>query len=123
VTPESDWFRVSATKKTIRSVCTSLNPLPTGSGQFSVGGRNWSNGEFNVTRYNHVMPPNTRSCMTGAKSTPSNSNGATTAASFHRGGVNLVLCDGSTRFIRDGISPSIWDRLGNRKDGKPVGDF
>jgi prepilin-type N-terminal cleavage/methylation domain-containing protein/prepilin-type processing-associated H-X9-DG protein len=35
-------------------------------------------------------------------------NGQTVARSMHRGGVNVVLCDGSCRFIADTISLYIW---------------
>ena len=43
--------------------------------------------------------------------------------SRHTGGVNLVLCDGSVRFVRDGIDSTTWQRLGWIADGNPVGDY
>jgi prepilin-type N-terminal cleavage/methylation domain-containing protein/prepilin-type processing-associated H-X9-DG protein len=129
VTPESDTYYLgSATEANIRQMCMSLNPLPTGGPmQFSNGGQNWSNAAYNVTRYNHIMLPNERSC-----SNDRNSNGnavangntsATGATSYHPGGVNLCLCDGSVRFVRETLSLSVWQRLANRFDGQVVGDF
>ena len=132
ITLESDWFGINlvpapndANKDSYRTQCMALSPLPTATTttgiNWSEGGRNWSNGEYQVTMYNHVLPPNTRSCHNTG--TSPNDGGATTASSLHPGGVNLVLCDGSTRFIRDGISASIWEKLGNRKDGLVVTGF
>jgi hypothetical protein len=38
--------------------------------------------------------------------------------------VNVVLMDGSVRFVRDGISPSTWRALGTRAGNEVVGgDF
>jgi prepilin-type N-terminal cleavage/methylation domain-containing protein len=43
--------------------------------------------------------------------------------SMHTGGVNAVLGDGSVRFITDNIDVLTFQRLGNARDGAPVGDF
>jgi len=43
--------------------------------------------------------------------------------SKHPGGVQVVLCDGSVRFINDGIDLATWWRMGDRADGFVVGDF
>lgn len=42
------------------------------------------------------------------------------ARSFHPGGVNVVLVDGSTRFVNQTIDRAIWQDLGNRRDGHPI---
>jgi prepilin-type processing-associated H-X9-DG protein len=133
VTQESDWYAIgvaaasnAANVTTYRTDCQALTPLPTGTGSagrnWSEGGRNWSNGEYQVTRYNHVLPPNGRSCHEGGGNSP-NEGGSTAASSWHPGGVNLALCDGSVRFVQEAISIDIWELIGNRKDGKPVGQF
>lgn len=41
----------------------------------------------------------------------------------HWGGMNAVLCDGSTKFITFQVDPAVFQRLGMRKDGVPVGDY
>ncbi|WP_439620755.1 DUF1559 family PulG-like putative transporter [Gemmata sp.] len=43
--------------------------------------------------------------------------------SFHNGGVNLNLADGSTRFVRDSISLDTFLNLMLRDDGQVLGDF
>jgi prepilin-type processing-associated H-X9-DG protein len=48
---------------------------------------------------------------------------AVTARSFHGGGVNALLLDGSVRFVADGVSPAAWRALGTRSGGEVPGDF
>lgn len=43
--------------------------------------------------------------------------------SRHTGGVNVVLCDGSVRFIRNSVDSTTWQRLGWIADGGTLGDF
>jgi prepilin-type N-terminal cleavage/methylation domain-containing protein/prepilin-type processing-associated H-X9-DG protein len=46
-----------------------------------------------------------------------------TARSRHSGGVNVVLCDGSTRFVGNTIAWAVWQALGTSRGGEVVGDF
>ena len=48
---------------------------------------------------------------------------AFTARSRHPGGVNVVLCDGSTRFVSDGVAWAVWQALGTSRGGEVVGDY
>jgi prepilin-type N-terminal cleavage/methylation domain-containing protein/prepilin-type processing-associated H-X9-DG protein len=43
--------------------------------------------------------------------------------SYHAGGVNLGLADGSVRFVADGVDPEAFKALGSRNGGEPAGDF
>jgi len=45
------------------------------------------------------------------------------ARSRHSGGVNVALCDGSIRFIRNSIPISTWQNLGTMNGGEVVGDY
>lgn len=48
---------------------------------------------------------------------------AATARSFHTGGVNVLLLDGSVRFVSDTITPAVWRGLGTREGGEVLGEF
>jgi prepilin-type N-terminal cleavage/methylation domain-containing protein/prepilin-type processing-associated H-X9-DG protein len=53
----------------------------------------------------------------------STSNQYTVARSYHPGGVNAVLADGSVRTISNTVAPLIWSALGTRAGGEVPGDF
>jgi prepilin-type processing-associated H-X9-DG protein len=40
--------------------------------------------------------------------------------SYHPGGINILLGDGSVRFIKDGIALIIWRALSTRNGGEVV---
>ena len=40
------------------------------------------------------------------------------ASSYHPGGVNVFLGDGSVRFINESISLSVWRSLNTRNEGE-----
>ncbi len=40
--------------------------------------------------------------------------------SYHAGGSNFLFGDGSVRFMKNSISPSVFHLLGNRADGEPI---
>lgn len=69
-------------------------------------------------RYQHISPPNGRSCgyFTVGKATMPPS-------SRHTGGVNVLLGDGSVRFVRDAVDLPTWRALGTRNGGEVPGDF
>ncbi len=43
--------------------------------------------------------------------------------SLHPGGAHFVFCDGSVHFLSENINYVTYQRLGDRRDGQPVGDF
>ncbi|MBM4068217.1 MAG: DUF1559 domain-containing protein [Planctomycetes bacterium] len=79
----------------------------------------WATGELRCSSYNHFLTPNspTPDCLTNDY-TPGEgkytSAGFRAARSKHGGGVNLVLGDGSVRFVSDSVSQTTWWALATR---------
>jgi prepilin-type processing-associated H-X9-DG protein len=75
--------------------------------------------------YNHLVPPNAAGCVNGPPPSQSGTwlrSGlkAVTASSLHRGGVNLLYCDGSVRFITSSIARDVWWAMGTHAEGDVV---
>jgi prepilin-type N-terminal cleavage/methylation domain-containing protein len=98
--------------------CNTMNPADLTKQGYSNVGAPWLYGYHSTTSYWHSAPPGSRSCMF-----PS-SRIMTTANSNHTQGVNVVLLDGSVRFVNYGISLATWRALGTRSGGEILGsDF
>jgi len=82
------------------------NGMPNG----SVMGAYWHIGLGRVGgMYTAIMTPNTWSCVTNSQ----DMNGALfTASSRHSGGVNVLFCDGSVKFIKNSVSTATWMATG-----------
>lgn len=79
-----------------------------------------------------TAPINFRSCSNDEDAQLAGSNPChrwdvwTTSQGFkskHAGGAHFVMGDGAVRFINQNVSYETYQRLGSRKDGKPVTDF
>ncbi len=84
-------------------------------------GQSWAVGLMSFTLGTTLLPPNSPypNCSTNGANTVE-SPGMMNLRSYHSGGANVVLCDGSVKFIKDGISmPTIW-ALGSRAQGEIV---
>lgn len=76
-----------------------------------IRGAKWMNGHYGDTLYNHGLGPNSNSFDCG---NTSGAVGLTAARSHHPGGVNVLLSDGSGRFISNNIDISIWRGMATR---------
>ena len=81
-------------------------------------GLQWNRPGFANSLYNHIMPPNSRSCTNGVLV----DQGAWTAASNHDGGVNTLFADGHAAFITSTISRPVWRAIGTRAGNESVSD-
>jgi prepilin-type processing-associated H-X9-DG protein len=98
-------------------------------------GMQWCVGDQNFWSFATILAPNGPTCTVGGQNF---SGGIITPRSYHRGGVNAALLDGSVRFISQNIEAGnralserkklsdgparygVWGRLGCRGDGEPV---
>jgi prepilin-type N-terminal cleavage/methylation domain-containing protein/prepilin-type processing-associated H-X9-DG protein len=84
-------------------------------------GGQWINGHYGNTLYNHYYPPNPPGKWDCGNA--SGNKALSTARSFHSGGVNLLLCDGSVRFVSNGVDLAAWRALATRDGGETPGNF
>jgi prepilin-type N-terminal cleavage/methylation domain-containing protein/prepilin-type processing-associated H-X9-DG protein len=78
----------------------------------------WHSGYTPQTRYTHVMTPNMYSCNYDGGG--AGNRGAHTASSHHPGGVNVLFCDGSVKFLKDTVAPQTWWAIGTKSNGEVV---
>jgi len=91
--------------------CENLAPEP--GNNFSNKGAMWFFGGGGFTGYRHLTRPNGHSCAWGME--VPQCFGAVSASSLHAGGgVNVLLVDGSVRWVSDNIEVQTWRALGSR---------
>jgi prepilin-type N-terminal cleavage/methylation domain-containing protein/prepilin-type processing-associated H-X9-DG protein len=84
----------------------------------STVGAPWLEGYHSTTIYFHTSQPGTRSCMY-----PSVGGVVTTANSSHPGGVNVLMCDGSARFVAYSVDLATWQGLGTIGGNELLGNY
>lgn len=96
--------------------------------QLNTFGCMWLFGAPGHSMYNHVRPPNDKrlDCRGGLpQSNRTNQwwNLLThniASHSLHPGGVNVLFCDGSSRFVKNGVNIIIWQAIGTRNGAEVV---
>jgi prepilin-type N-terminal cleavage/methylation domain-containing protein/prepilin-type processing-associated H-X9-DG protein len=119
-TEKSDTFKPGTHPKTPDEAvaqCRAIDPTNLAFQGVSDVGAPWLHGYHSTTIYFHVAPPGDRSCMFPPGRI------ATSANSAHANGVNLLLCDGSVRFVTYGVDLATWRALGTRAGGEVVGNY
>jgi prepilin-type N-terminal cleavage/methylation domain-containing protein/prepilin-type processing-associated H-X9-DG protein len=104
--------------------------------EWGIGCR-WADSVY--TRFCTVLPPNSPTC-TSSTSPYAGEGAAITASSYHAGGANVAMCDGSVRFVLETIdagSPNdtisgaatsysgtslwgVWGAMGSRSGGEVI---
>jgi len=93
-----------------------------GSGLDGQRGRDWAHGAIGQTLFNTIVTPNSNQHpWTHCSNISSTVLGVfSNARSYHPGGVNTLLSDGSVRFVKDSISQNTWWSLGTRANGEVI---
>jgi prepilin-type processing-associated H-X9-DG protein len=76
----------------------------------------WREGSIWRTGYTHLLPPNSACWRLNGdwwQISPS-------ASSYHTGGVNVALVDGSVRFVSSNVDTAAWTAAGSRNGGEPI---
>jgi prepilin-type N-terminal cleavage/methylation domain-containing protein/prepilin-type processing-associated H-X9-DG protein len=87
-----------------------------------------------LTTYTHTLPPNWNRLVSSGPQHYNCGDDVTqdnigivhihvAASSYHAGGVNVGMADGSVRFVADGINFATWQALGTRAGGEVVADY
>ena len=93
-----------------------------------VKGYTWFSGDYRATMYNHFYTPNSQSldCISNYVGVGYDdyrflqSYGFHAARSWHTGGINALLGDGSVHFFSDSIASNTWRALSTRNGGESV---
>ena len=98
------------------------------------GHTEWVDGRAHQTGFTSTFTPNTKVwCQQGelhydvdwnnqqvGKSKTYHSSAAVTARSYHSGGVNVVLLDGSVHYISDDLDLAVWQAATTRSGGESI---
>jgi prepilin-type processing-associated H-X9-DG protein len=113
--------------ETVVDTCGSLSGSPSQFGWHAGG--TWILGIYDYTAYNHTVGPNSPivdcSVHDGGIQPPSweADGGVFAARSYHPGGVNCLLMDGSARFVSDSVALEIWHGLATRGGAEIFGEY
>jgi prepilin-type N-terminal cleavage/methylation domain-containing protein/prepilin-type processing-associated H-X9-DG protein len=123
------------------AVPSSIVPIPslptdisTFGGEFKTdsGHTEWVDARTHQTGFTTTFTPNTRvphtsggiaydidfNSLREGRSTTIPTMASVTSRSFHSGGVNTLLMDGSVRFVRESITINVWRGMGSRAGGE-----
>jgi prepilin-type N-terminal cleavage/methylation domain-containing protein/prepilin-type processing-associated H-X9-DG protein len=104
-----------------QAACLAVTPSPTAPIiTVSNGGQgtNWLYWGVMGGQYSHVMLPDTWTCMQTGSWTWAQGNSAITASSQHPGVVNVLMCDGSVKAIKQTVALNVWWGLGTMAGGE-----
>ena len=94
---------------------------------WNTKGYSWSDGGCGIGGcYSHIQPPNKKACVYANESQGYSANVIWSigtlvgASSYHPGGVNVGMLDGSVRFVKDSVSLATWGAIATKSGGEVV---
>ena len=118
--PRSTFFKATVTSGVPATDATACKAAAQTLANASTGdpsGFCWTTGDGSGSIYTHVMTPNSWSCA--AANTWDNSVAAT-ASSRHNGVVNVAMCDGSVRTVKNTIANTVWWAVGSMANNEVI---
>jgi prepilin-type processing-associated H-X9-DG protein len=90
-----------------------------------AAGAQWFKGSPGITLFNELLPPNSPipNCSDHCNGCDADGASLIASRSMHTGGVQVLMMDGSVRFVSDAINYTTWQALGGREDGRIPGSF
>ncbi len=89
-------------------------------GTYDWGGWTWAGAEYTTTVTNFLLTPNYKSPDCSPWGGVGTGYGFYSARSYHSGGVNVLMADGSVHFIKDSISPFTWYAMATANNGEVI---
>jgi prepilin-type N-terminal cleavage/methylation domain-containing protein/prepilin-type processing-associated H-X9-DG protein len=68
--------------------------------------------------YSHIMTPNKKACIFSTDVDQAPGETSVGASSFHSGGVNVGMLDGSVRFVKNSVNPQSWGAVATMAGGE-----
>jgi len=115
------WVPRSGSPDVIRQACrvntglSGRNPQRGASYGWSFSG--------NGAGYTHTMAPNDVACHCWDGCSDWVGENLMGPSSRHSGGVHVLMCDGSVRFVNDSVNIQTWRAIGTRNQQEQVGNF
>ncbi len=93
-------------------------------GYMNDAGNRWGHGTEGISLFGTVVPPNSTTypwstCKWGTNAASAQST-FINAASYHAGGVNVLIGDGSVRFLKNSINLMTWLALGTKAGNEVI---
>jgi prepilin-type N-terminal cleavage/methylation domain-containing protein/prepilin-type processing-associated H-X9-DG protein len=122
-----------ASRLPLARILTGLNACTTafqsqalsGTNISKVPGIRWGWGATTITLFHTIVPPNSKqyawnSCRDQCPGCGGDDSIFANAQSNHAGGVNVLMADGSVRFVKDSINMQTWMAIGTRANNEVV---
>jgi prepilin-type processing-associated H-X9-DG protein len=109
-----------ANTKAAIQACQTAWQTGTGGTADTQRGDNWSHGSMAIELFNTIVPPNYASFSYCSSIGSGGRSDLSVADSYHPGGVNVTMADGSVRFVKNSINISTWMALGTKAGGEVI---
>ncbi len=91
----------------------------------NANGNRWGWGAATMTLFHTVVPPNSKqwawnACRSSCGGCGPDDSSYSNAQSNHSGGCNVLMADGSVRFVKDSIAMITWMQIGTKANNEVV---